>query len=135
MGEDGVLKVVDANQVKAKGKQPITFTQTMEKKLDSTYRARLVARGFQQVEGQHYNTVAISSQVTSNTANRMVLTIMLVAKYEARVSFVKGAFLKGEFENNKEIYITVPEGFKKYYSNDNTWLHIMKPIHGLKQTG
>ncbi len=135
MGEDGVLKVVDANQVKAKGKQPITSTQTVEKKLDSTYKARLVARGFQQVEGQHYNNVAISSLVTSNKANQMVLTIMLVAKYEARVSFVKGAFVKGEFENNKEIYITVPKGFKKYYPNANTWLHIMKPIYGLRQAG
>ncbi len=46
-GKRGVLKVVDANQVKAKGKQPITSTWTMKKKLDGTYRARLVARGFQ----------------------------------------------------------------------------------------
>ncbi len=60
---------------------------------------------------------------------------MLVAKYEARVIDVKGAFLKGEFENDEEIYMTVPEGFEKYYPNDNTWLRIMKPIYGLKQAG
>ncbi len=39
----------------------------MNKKLDGTYQARLLARGFQQVEGQHYDTTAISSPVTSDT--------------------------------------------------------------------
>ncbi len=128
MVKDGVLKAVHANLVKAKGKRPITSTWTIKKKSDGTYLARLVARGFQQVEGQHYNTTAILSPVTSDTAIWMVLTIMLVAKYEARVIDVKGAFLKGEFENHEEIYMTVPEWFEKYYPNNNTWLHIMKPI-------
>ncbi len=40
----------------------------MKKKTDGTYQARLVARGFQQIEGQHYDTTAISSPVTSDTA-------------------------------------------------------------------
>ncbi len=31
--------------------------------------------------------------------------------------------------------MTVPEGFKKYYPDDSTWLRIMKPIYGLKQAG
>ncbi len=42
----------------------------------------------------------------------MVLTIKQVAGYNDRVIDIKGAFLKGDFENNKEIYMTVPEGFK-----------------------
>ncbi len=65
----------------------------------------------------------------------MVLTIVLVAKYEAQVIDVKGAFLKGNFKNNKETYMTVPERFKKHYPNNNTWLCIMKPIYALKQAG
>ncbi len=120
MVENGIQKVVDAKQIQAKGKQPITSTWTMKKKLECAYRARLVGRRFQQVEGQHYNTMDISSPVTSDTAIQMVLTIMLVASYEARAIDVKDAFLKGEFENNKEIYMTVPEGCKKYYPDDNT---------------
>ena len=40
MVEDGVLKAVNANQVKAEGKRPITSTWTMKKKSDGTYRAR-----------------------------------------------------------------------------------------------
>ncbi len=115
MVKDGVLKAVHANLVKAKGKRPITSTWIMKTKSDGTYRARLVARGFQQVEGQHYDTTARSSPVTSDTAIWMVLTIMLVAKYEARVIDIKGAFLKGEFKNDEEIYMRVLEGFEKYY--------------------
>ncbi len=37
MVQDGILKALDANQVKAEGKQPITSTWTMKKKSDSTY--------------------------------------------------------------------------------------------------
>ncbi len=44
MVEDGVLKTVDANQVKAKGKRPFTSTWNMKKKSDGTYQARLAAR-------------------------------------------------------------------------------------------
>ncbi len=100
-----------------------------EEKVGWSYQARLVARGFQQVEGQHYNTTAISLPVTIDTAIRMVLTIMLVVKYKARVMDVKGAFLKGDFKNNEEAYMTVPKGFKEHYPNNNTWLCIMKPIN------
>ncbi len=31
--------------------------------------------------------------------------------------------------------MTVPDGFKEFYPNDNTLLHIMKPIYKLKQAG
>ncbi len=65
----------------------------------------------------------------------MVLTIMLVVKLDARVIDIKGAFFKGEFKNNKEIYMIVPEGFKTFYPNKNTWLLIMQPIHALKEAG
>ncbi len=94
-----------------------------------------MARGFQQVEGQHYDDAVISSPVTSDMTIRTVLTIKQVAGYDARVIDVKGAFLKGDFENNEEIYMTIPEGFEKYYPKENTWLQIMKPIYGLKQAG
>ncbi len=80
------MVAVDEDQVKAEGKQPITSTWTMKKKS----------------EGKHYNTAAKSSPVTSNTAIRMVLTIMLVAGYDARAIIVKHAFLNREFITKKK---------------------------------
>ncbi len=63
----------------------------------------------------------------------MVYTIKQVAGYNARVINVKGDFLKGDFKNHKEIYMTVSEGFEKYYPKENIWLQIMKPIYRFKQ--
>ncbi len=135
MVQDRVFQVVDAEEAISQGQKAITSTWTMKKKSDGTYCARLVARGFQQQEGLHYNIAAISSPVTSNTSICMVLTIMEVAGYAARVIDVKAAFLKGELENNEEIYIKIPKGFEKFYPKQDSWLQIKKPIYGLKQSG
>ncbi len=61
------------NQAKAKSNWPITSTWTMKKKSGRTYRAQLVAKWFQQIEGQHYDTSAISSPVTNDIAIPMLL--------------------------------------------------------------
>ncbi len=53
----------------------------MKKKSDGTYTASLVAREFHQIEGQHYKLPL----VTSDTEIQNVLTIIIVAGYNARV--------------------------------------------------
>lgn len=58
----GILQAIDSNQVKAEGKRPITSTQTTEKKTDGTYMTCLVARGFQQDEGQHYDNIIANNK-------------------------------------------------------------------------
>jgi hypothetical protein len=55
------------------------------------------ARGFKQVEGQHYDGTTISSPVTSLAIIRIVLTLVIMASMLAHVVDVKGAFLHGEF--------------------------------------
>ena len=46
---------------------------------------------------------------------------------------VKGAFLRGEFEEGAEpVYMEVPEGFKKYYP-PNWILHLRKTLYGLTE--
>ncbi len=45
---------------------------------------------------------------------------------------VKGAFLHGEFKDNKIINMKVPCGFEKYYL-DNVVLKVKKCIYGLEQ--
>ncbi len=65
----------------------------------------------------------------------MVLTIMTMEGYEARVIDMKAAFLKGELENNKEIYMEIPKRFEKFYPKQDSWLQTKKPIYSLKQSG
>ncbi len=50
----------------------------------------------------------------------MVLTIMTIAGYEARVIDVKAAFLKGKLKNNKEIYMKITKGFEMFYPKQDS---------------
>jgi len=45
---------------------------------------------------------------------------------------VKGAFLCGNFNGEKPIYMKVPEGFERYYP-DSMCLLLLQTIYGLKQ--
>jgi len=45
---------------------------------------------------------------------------------------VKGAFLCGDFQEEKLIYMKVPEGFEKHYLGDVLML-LLRTIYGLKQ--
>jgi hypothetical protein len=63
---------------------------------------------------------------------RTALSIMLVQSGIAHVMVVKGAFLYGEYEDGKKIYIKILLGFEKFYSS-NTVLLLKKMLHGLKQ--
>ncbi len=57
------------------------------------------AKGFKQVEGQHYDGMTISSPVTNLATIRIVLTLMIMANMLAHVVDIKGAFLHGELED------------------------------------
>ncbi len=49
------------------------------------------ARGFKQVEGQHYDDKTISSPITNSATIRIMLTLMIMAEMLAHVVDVKGA--------------------------------------------
>jgi hypothetical protein len=63
------------------------------------------ARGFKQVDMQHYSGMAISSPVTNSATNRIVLTLMVMADMLGHVVDVKGAFLHEEFEDGEIIHM------------------------------
>jgi hypothetical protein len=90
------------------------------------------ARGFKQVEGQHYKGTTISSPVTNSATIRIVLMLMVMADMLAHVVDVKGAFLHGEFEDGEIIHMKVPQGFEKHFSAESVLL-LKKCFYGLKQ--
>ena len=71
----GVFKPVKIEDVPRDAKV-ITTTLAMKKKSNGTYRARLKMRGYEQVDGQHYDEASISSPVTNDTTIRIVLVLM-----------------------------------------------------------
>ncbi len=75
------------------GTKIIDSVWVMKKKSNGTLRGQMNARGFKQVEGQHYEGTTISSPVTNSATVRIVLTLMIMASMLAHVVNVKGAFL------------------------------------------
>ena len=61
-------------------------------------------RGYEQEDGEHYDSASISYPVTNDVSIRVMLTLMLMAQMRAYIVDVKGAFLIGEFDNGEELY-------------------------------
>ena len=60
------------------------------------------------------------------------MALLVMTDWTAHVIDIKAAFLKGNFENDKVMYLEVPEGFEKYYE-EGTVLEFKRTIYGLKQ--
>ena len=116
-----------------KGAKVLSTTWAMKKKANGVFRARLNARGFEQVEGMHYDASSISSPVATDVSIRIAMILGLMARWESELVDVKGAFLNGSLGDGDQIYMEVPEGFEKYYPDEDTVLMLLKAIYGTKQ--
>jgi hypothetical protein len=114
------------------GTKIMTSAWAMKKKSNGTYRARINARGFEQVHGEHYDIDTKSSPVTSLVTIRIVMTLIVMMSWAAHLMDVHGAFLKGKFRDGEIIYMKVPQGFEKFYPK-NVALLLLRTIYGLVQ--
>jgi len=57
----------------------------MRKKSDGTFCARITARGFQQRDGEHYDSQSISSPVASHTTIKVVTTLAVMMDWKPHV--------------------------------------------------
>ena len=114
------------------GAKILTSTWSMKKKPNGTKRARLVARGYEQEDGQHYKSDETAAPVVNDMTIRIVLILMIMAKFCAELVDVRGAFLLGEFGQEERLYMEIPEGFEKFYPAGVVLL-LLKTIYGLKQ--
>ena len=113
MTKYNVWKPIPMSEVPEDAKK-LTSTWAMKKKSNGTYRARLNARGFEQIEGEHYDTDSTASPVASETTIRVVLTLMVMAGWHAEVLDIKGAFLHGEFEDEERVYMKISQRFEEF---------------------
>jgi hypothetical protein len=105
----------------------------MKKKSNGKYRARLNARGYEQVDGVRFDSTSILSPVTSDATMRIVLVLSLIFGGTAELfSYVQGAFLWGNFQDEEQKYMSIPEGFKQCYPTG--WLLLLlQTIYGMRQ--
>ena len=128
---DGVWVPIKIADLRANDKV-IDTTWAMKRKANGVLRARLVARGFKQEAGLHYNPDDLGAPVVTDTTIRIMFILELISGMASEIVDVKGAFLKGEFENGEKIHITVPQGMEDKYPKDCVLL-LKKTIYGLKQ--
>jgi hypothetical protein len=131
MKKHDVWKAIPKNRVPADSKV-LSSTWAMKKKSNGTYRARLNARGFEQVDGEHYDSQTKAAPVVNEATIFIVLILMVMGDLYGELMDVCGAFLNGEFSRGEVIYMSVPQGFEKYYGKD-VLLLLKKTIYGLKQ--
>ncbi|CAM8977287.1 unnamed protein product [Rhodiola kirilowii] len=89
------------------------------------YKARLVARGFQQEYGRDYDETFVPAHMTTI---RTLLTVASVREWSISQLDVKNAFLNGELR--EEVYMRPPLG---YSIPNGIVFHLRRSLYGLKQ--
>jgi hypothetical protein len=115
------------------GTKIMTSAWAMKKKSKGNYRARINARGLEQVDGEHCDLDTKSSPVTCIVTIRIVMTLIVMSTWAAHLMDVHGAFLKGKFKGGEVIYMQVPQGSEQFYPK-NVALLLLRTIYGLVQT-
>jgi len=131
MKDHNVFKVVKKEDVPEDAKV-LTSTWAMKQKADGTKRARINARGYEQVPGEHFDETGISSPVVNEASIFIILILIILGRMYAELNDVKGAFLNGKFSQGEKLYMHVPKGFEKFYPA-GILLLLLKTIYGLKQ--
>ena len=126
-----VWKLVDQAEVPEEAKV-LTSTWVMKKKSNGTFQAHVNARGYEQIEGIHYDADMTAAPVVNKMTIHIVFTLMVMADWYAEVVTMRGAFLHGEFKERMKLYMEVPEGFEKFYPI-GCLLQLLQRIYGLKQ--
>lgn len=79
----------------------LTSTWAMKKKANGKFRAQLNARGFKQIDGEHYDKSEKSSPVVNFMTINIIFILMIMAGWIGHLIDVHGAFLLGHFEKDQ----------------------------------
>jgi hypothetical protein len=110
----------------------MTSTWAMKRKANCVLRARVNAREFEQIDGEHYDEEDKAAPLVHDITIRIIMCLIVMTAWAAHIMDVHGAFLKGQFKDGEIIYMKVPQGFERFYPN-NVILRLLRTIYGLKQ--
>ena len=107
---------------------------TVKTKPDGTtekLKARLVARGFSQTQGEDYDLTW--SPTVRYDSLRVLLAMAATMDLEVHQMDVVGAYLTADLE--EEVYLELPEGFRAATGDEHKVCRLRKALYGLKQSG
>eukprot|EP00957_Ditylum_brightwellii_P165130 12572661-Ditylum_brightwellii.AAC.1 len=132
MVANNVWRPIKLNEL-PEGTKILTTTLACKLKSNRRKRARLNARGYEQVDGIHYDGSSIHAPVTNDTFVHTVMVLALMAGWTGLINNVQGAFLKGTLDQETEkMPMKVPQGFEHHYEK-NVVLWLLMAIYGTKQ--
>jgi hypothetical protein len=112
------------------GRKALTVRWVFKRKLGPDnkvvrYKARIVVRGFQQIEGFDYTETFAG--VVKDDSTRLLFAIAAALGWHVHQMDVETAFLNSELQ--EDIYVHAPEG----YSHHGRILRLRRALYGLKQ--
>jgi hypothetical protein len=110
------------------GRKAVKSKWVFKRKADGRFRARLVAKGFTQIQGLDYDETF--SPVARFESLRLLLALAALEDWEIHQMDVKSAFLNGLLD--EEIFMEQPQGFIIAGQSDKVCL-LKKALYGLKQ--
>ncbi|THG96722.1 hypothetical protein EW145_g7731, partial [Phellinidium pouzarii] len=99
------------------------------------YKARLVARGFTQVDGVDYYSDDTFAPVTRLSSVRSILSYAAANNWEIHQIDIKSAYLYGELEDDETIFMRPPQHYELNGIQPGQVLRLRKALYGLKQAG
>jgi hypothetical protein len=94
------------------GTKLLDSTWANKLKADGSIRCRLAIRGFQQIDGVHFDASDKAAPVVCDVTIRVVLILAIMANWLAWIIDVEGAFLQGRFQNGEQISMKIPNGLQ-----------------------
>jgi hypothetical protein len=126
------VKAVPRDQL-PKGIRVMDGTWAGKKKSNGLFRARMNLLGFKQVNGKHYDEDSVSSPVANIITIHIVLALIAIMTWHAVLVDVRGAFLLGDWESERQIYMEVPQGWEHLFPKGSV-LKLPKTVYGAKQS-
>jgi Reverse transcriptase (RNA-dependent DNA polymerase) len=110
----------------------LTETWAMKKKSNGIFRARVTARGFEQIDGEHFDSSEIVAPVVSEITIHVVLILWIMVMLDATLQDVIAAFLLERLNPLHKMFMRVPRGFEKFPPPDVVLL-LERTIYGTRQ--